>query len=61
MTCDLEIAERRLQWRTDLKFRSGVELLRRVEKAKQSGQIKGYTVLYCNDDPAVVDSVLIDK
>ena len=60
MKIDLLIAEERAKHRSDPKFMGGLQALRRAEAALESGQISSYRVLYCEDDPEVVDSVLLD-
>ena len=54
---DLISARWKAEFRDDIKFREGVVLLERVQKALDEGQIKDYFVLYCSDDPDVVHTV----
>ena len=61
MNLHLYAAREKAKFRNDVKFRSGLEMLERAERAKASGQIKDYSVLYCADDLDVVDTVLLDK
>ena len=54
---DLVAAELRAQSRSDAKFIAGLDMLRLAEKMREAGKVKDYFVVYCFEDPEVVDHI----
>jgi hypothetical protein len=52
--------EEMAKYRNDHKFMAGLAMLRRAEKARLDGHICGYQVWWVEDDPDIVDTILID-
>ena len=56
---DVVALEMKAAFRSDRLFMGGLRVVRWAEEARLKGIIEGYSVLYCGNDPDVVDSVLI--
>ena len=60
MGIDIMAARELSKFRCDVKFRAGLEQLERAEKAVADGYLESYSVVYCEDDPAVVHTVFLN-